>query len=75
MVCCVICSSSKSWRILSYLKIEEPKGVLILCTFSAPLNCNGSMVFIFSVKKETSVDFDMKKSISRTSFVGKDSAV
>ncbi|PSN54962.1 Fasciclin-2, partial [Blattella germanica] len=28
-----------------------------------------------SIKKETSVDFDMKKSISRTSFVGKDSAV
>ncbi|XP_023709621.1 fasciclin-2 isoform X4 [Cryptotermes secundus] len=27
------------------------------------------------IKKETSVDFDMKKSISRTSFVGKDSAV
>ncbi|XP_067012050.1 fasciclin-2 isoform X2 [Anabrus simplex] len=30
---------------------------------------------IRSVKRETSVDFDMKKSISRTSFVGKDSAV
>jgi len=28
-----------------------------------------------SVKRETSVDFDMKKSVSRTSFVGKDSAV
>lgn len=28
-----------------------------------------------SIKKETSVDFDMKKSISRTGFVGKDSAV
>lgn len=28
-----------------------------------------------SVKRETSVDFDMKKSISKTSFVGKNSAV
>jgi len=31
--------------------------------------------FIFSAKRETSVDFDIKKSISKTSFVGKDSAV
>jgi hypothetical protein len=39
------------------------------------VNYNCVIILIFSIKKETSVDFDMKKSISRTSFVGKDSAV
>lgn len=39
------------------------------------VNYNCGTIFVFSIKKETSVDFDMKKSISRTSFVGKDSAV
>jgi len=46
--CCALsCSGSKRWRILPYLKIAEPKDVLILCTFCTPLNCNGSMFFFF----------------------------
>jgi len=55
-------------------KLQNPK-MSSFCVLSVLLEIVMVVFFFFSVKRETSVDFDMKKSISKTSFMGKNSAV
>ncbi|XP_049841265.1 fasciclin-2 isoform X2 [Schistocerca gregaria] len=71
------CSNKEDPAVLVPAKMQQATVKIPVIEEKEPLRDGKEPVPIIKerVKRETAVDFDVKKSVSRTSFVGKDSAV